>query len=281
MVNCTLLLYLHYFAVPLSQSLVLFCTVHYLLKMNSIDSACCRSFCECPSSEHTLQLNILQLILGFYCPHSKQALEMFTSGWQTRVTCNEPLSIARVSSAGFIWSARLTTGWVPISIGPGPHWTDKQNRNRSATAVCTVSTKRRHFLDALNFYLFFYFLLFLTLRVSKQENESHFWIRPTLSTQKISDSDELLVDMQNGDLRLSGEVWLSFKKFFFAVVNWTFREFLVLLVQQLTRKIQTSEMLSVWRNACNKSEIYITAWCTCSNIQLRHYRWQYRKCVRH
>ena len=58
------------------------------------------------------------------------------------------------------------------------------------------------------------------------------------------DGAELLVDLRNDNVGLSGEVRRSFT-IFFKNVKQRFREFDVLLVQQITIKIHTSEMLSV------------------------------------
>lgn len=56
----------------------------------------------------------------------------------------------------------------------------------------------------------------LALRASlhKYEKEVAFWVRPALSQGKVYDSDELLIDLRNYDVRLSGELRSSFKNSF-------------------------------------------------------------------
>ena len=56
--------------------------------------------------------------------------------------------------------------------------------------------------------------IFLALKLSKEKSKRHFWVRPTLSKRKIYDGDELLVDLLNDDVGLSGELRSSFKNVF-------------------------------------------------------------------
>jgi hypothetical protein len=48
----------------------------------------------------------------------------------------------------------------------------------------------------------------------KKKKKRRFRVRPTLSKRKIYDGDELLVDLRNDDVGLSGELPTSFKNFF-------------------------------------------------------------------
>ena len=56
--------------------------------------------------------------------------------------------------------------------------------------------------------------IFLASKLSKEKDKRHFWVRPTLSKRKIYDGDELLVNLQNDDIGLSGELRSSFKNVF-------------------------------------------------------------------
>jgi hypothetical protein len=47
-----------------------------------------------------------------------------------------------------------------------------------------------------------------------KKKKRRFWVRSTLSKRKIYDGDELLVDLRNDGVGLSGELRSSFKNFF-------------------------------------------------------------------
>jgi hypothetical protein len=55
--------------------------------------------------------------------------------------------------------------------------------------------------------------IFLTSPNMKEKGQEAFWVRPTLSQRKIYDSDELLIDLRNDEIGLSGELRSSFKNF--------------------------------------------------------------------
>jgi hypothetical protein len=48
----------------------------------------------------------------------------------------------------------------------------------------------------------------------ERKKKEAFWVMPTLSKRKIYEGDELLVDLRNDDVGLSGELRSSFKNFF-------------------------------------------------------------------
>jgi hypothetical protein len=55
---------------------------------------------------------------------------------------------------------------------------------------------------------------FIFLALKKKKKQEAFLVRPTLSKRKIYDGDELLVNLQDDDVGLSGELRSSFKNFF-------------------------------------------------------------------
>jgi len=57
-------------------------------------------------------------------------------------------------------------------------------------------------------------ILLASQLIKNKKKENCFRVRPTSKKRKIYDGDELLVDLQNDDVRLNGEPQLRFKNSF-------------------------------------------------------------------
>jgi hypothetical protein len=84
--------------------------------------------------------------------------------------------------------------------------------------------------------------------IKEEKDKMCFWVRPTSMNRKICEGDELLwiCGVMTSDWT-ENRNWSS--RILFRISREGFEKLKCIVVQQLTRKIQTLKMQSVWRNA--------------------------------